>query len=243
MREIYNLKRLFMGWFLDTVRSSLGKKLLMAITGLGLTLFLLSHLVGNLFLFMNDGGETFNTYAHNFKGNPLIVVFEVVIFAGFIVHIIDGIALILENKKARPVKYAYSKSPNKKVSWTSRKMSYLGLLLLIFLILHLSNFFAKSKIYDSGDIGMVTYGDVEMHDLFSYVKLEFSLWWYTAIYVICMIGLALHLAHGFQSAFQTIGWNHPKWSPIVKSIGSFIAFVIPAIFASMPIYFYVKSIL
>ncbi len=232
-----------MSWFADTINSSLGRKLLMSVTGLGLTLFLFSHLVGNLFLLLDDGGATFNEYAHNFKGNPLIIIAEVVIFSGFIIHIIDGILLTRKNKAARKTNYAYKKSDNPGVSWNSKQMSLMGILFLLFFILHISHFFLKSKIIDYDDsISMTVVNGVEMDNLYAYVLQSFSVWWYTLIYLIAMVILALHLNHGFQSAFQSLGVRHVKYTPIIKKVGTFISIVVPAVFAAIPLVLFIKSL-
>ncbi|MFK7900862.1 MAG: succinate dehydrogenase cytochrome b subunit [Cyclobacteriaceae bacterium] len=223
--------------------SSLGKKYIMAITGLGLTLFLFGHLGGNFLLFKSDGGEAFNAYAHFMKTTPIIWVSEIVIFSGLIFHIVDGIALVFANKKARPVDYAYKKGGSNQTSWASKKMGLLGTLLLIFLILHLANFFMKTKILpDDGSIPKYILADgTEVADLFLMVKVYFQNIIYVTIYVVCMIGLSFHLSHGVQSAFQSLGLKNKKVSPIIQKVGLLIAFIVPLLFASIPVYFYVTQ--
>lgn len=231
-----------MSWVANTIRSTLGRKLVMAITGLGLILFLIAHLIGNMMLYIDDGGATFNLYAHSMAHNPVIYVFEAIIFAGFLFHIVDGIMLTVYNKKSRPVQY-HSKKSADSVTWSSRNMGILGGILLIFIVLHLANFFAKSKILEPGPetIQMVNVDGTMVRDLYGVVQESFSVWWYSAIYVVCMIALGLHLYHGFESAFRTLGMSHKKYAPFVSALGIIYSIVVPALFASMPVYFFLTS--
>lgn len=231
-----------MSWVANTIRSTLGRKLIMAITGLGLILFLIAHLVGNMMLYIDDGGATFNLYAHGMAHNPVIYVFEAIIFAGFLFHIVDGFMLMAYNKKSRPVQY-HTKKSHSSVTWSSRNMGILGGILLIFIVLHLANFFAKSKILDPGPdtIQMVNVDGVMVRDLYGVVQESFSVWWYSAVYVVCMIALGFHLYHGFESAFRTLGMSHKKYAPFVSALGIIYSIVVPALFASMPVYFFLTS--
>lgn len=221
--------------------ATLGKKLIMALSGLFLILFLMAHLAGN-FSLLSDDGEAFNQYAHFMKHNPIIIVGEVVMFLGFIIHIVQGIALWISNKKARSQGYAVSHK-HKKVNPFSKIMGPLGMIILIFLILHLLDFFIY-KYFLPGGLSSVTYDGVEMPDLYSKVIHEFTdeAWIHIPIYIIAMFAISFHLNHGFQSAFQTIGWNHKKYTPIIKTIGLAYAILIPAAFAAIPIIIYAKSL-
>lgn len=218
-----------MGWFFKFINSSIGKKITMAVTGSFLILFLVFHLIGNSMLFF--GAETFNTYVSSLDAiKPLIRVIEVVLLAAFLIHIINGIRLWLENKKARGVSYKVNASGENSDVF-SRTMVLTGSIVFIFLVIHLRTFFWSFNIHDPA-------GFADVHQYFEIVVQAFSIWWYVLLYVIAMILLGFHLNHGFQSAFQTFGWNHKKYFPIVEKIGTMYALIMAVGFSSMPIYFF-----
>jgi len=208
---------------------SVGKKLIMGLTGMFLILFLIVHCSINSLIFLNDGGETFNRAAEFMSHNWLIRTLEVGLFLGFILHIIQSLILTLENKKARKIGYAvYNANANSK--WYSRSMGLLGTLILIFLILHLRHFWVVSRFTDRISSGEQTLYD-EMKEVFANPIV-------VIIYVLAQVSLAYHLMHGFQSAFQTLGLYHKKYTPIIKKIGIIYAIIIPLLFALMPIVMY-----
>ena len=212
--------------------SSLGKKYLMAITGLFLCSFLIIHFLGNIALFTNP--VQFNEYTRFMSSNPIIRVMEIVLVLGFLTHIIDAIILTRANKKAQPVKYAMNKN---KSSWYSRNMGLTGTIILVFLILHLQSFWYE---YKFGEVLMtVDSNGYEIKDMFTIVKTAFSEWWYSAIYILAMILLGSHLNHGFQSAFQSVGLRHKKYTPIIKMLGTGFSISITLGFISFPIYFFI----
>ena len=212
--------------------SSLGKKYLMALTGLFLCSFLIIHFLGNIALFTNP--VQFNEYTRFMSSNPIIRVMEIVLVLGFLTHIIDAIILTRANKKAQPVKYAMNKN---KSSWYSRNMGLTGTIILVFLILHLQSFWYE---YKFGEVLMTidSNGD-EIKDMFTIVKTAFSEWWYSAIYILAMILLGSHLNHGFQSAFQSVGLRHKKYTPTIKMLGVGFSISITIGFISFPIYFFI----
>lgn len=213
--------------------SSIGQKFLVAATGLFLISFLVVHLSGNFLLLKNDGGEAFNAYAHFMATNPLILVMEVFLFGGFLAHI--GLTLLFSNKNsgARPVKYkAYNVSETSK--FASRFMLISGLIMLIFLVLHLMDFFFPYKLFG-------TETDPTLYDVSVY---KLSQPWRTAIYVVSMGLLGVHLSHGFRSAFQTFGLQmNATLGKRLDMVGLVIAILLSAGFAFIPIYFTVKSLL
>ena len=222
-----------MSWLVKTLGSSLGKKLLMAITGLFLCSFLVVHCFLNSFIFFNDGGVSFNEGAEFMAHNPVIRTMEVVLFLGLIVHAVQALIITLHNKKARPVGYAVTNG-NANSKWYSRSMGLLGTLILIFLIIHLKHFWFVSRLTDEISSGEET--------LFGEMKEVFANPIWVILYVASMFSLAYHLLHGFQSGFQTLGMNHPKYSPFIKFLGVGFAIIIPFIFALMPLAFYFKFI-
>ena len=215
-----------MGAFSFLLKSSIGKKIVMGLTGLFLIVFLVVHCTVNSLIFMNDDGVLFNRVAEFMGDNVLIRTMEIVLFLGILVHIFQGLYLAFENRKARPIEYALG---NGKASskWYSRSMGLLGTLLLIFLIIHLSHFWYVSRLTDE-----ITGGHSA---LFEEMKEVFANLWIVIFYVLGMISLSYHLMHGFQSAFQTMGWNHKKYTPMVKMIGFWFSVFVPLLFSLMPI--------
>ena len=214
-------------------KSSLGKKLVMGITGLFLISFLMVHCFLNSLIFINDGGETFNLGAEFMAKNWLIRAMEIVLFGGLLWHIIQAAILTRENKKARPVAYAAS-NPSANSKWYSRSMGLLGTILLIFLIIHLRHFWVVSRFTDEITSGRET--------LFNEMKEVFSQLWVVILYCLAMVSLGYHLLHGFKSAFQTLGWNHVKYNSMIEKTGMIISIVLPVLFAAMPIAIYMGLI-
>jgi succinate dehydrogenase / fumarate reductase cytochrome b subunit len=225
-----------MSWLTKSLSSTLGRKLLMAATGLFLIIFLVVHLIGNLQLLAEDGGEAFNVYAKFMTTNPVIKTTSYLLYATFLIHIIWAIILTANNRKARPVGYKVSGASTNS-AWSSRNMGFLGSVIFIFLVIHLANFWWKMKF---GDIPFVSYDGMEYKDLYTVVDNAFGELWIVALYVVAMIGLMFHLYHGFQSAFQTLGLNHPKYNPAIKVIGVAFAIIVPALFASIPVLMYLN---
>lgn len=206
----------------------------MGLTGLFLITFLIVHAGINSCIFLNDGGETFNDAARFMSHNWIIRFMEIGLFAGLFVHIIQGLILWKQNKSARPVGYAVNAvSTNSK--WYSRSMGLLGTLLLFFLIIHISKFFVSTKIalYGGGD---------EEHNLYLQMKEEFAKWWVVVIYLFGVASLFWHLLHGFSSAFQTLGINHKRYTPVIKAAGAAYSVIICLLFALMPLAFYLNWI-
>ena len=227
-----------MKWLMTFFGSSIGKKLLMSLTGLFLILFLLVHLIGNLQLLKADDGMSFNVYAKLMTTNPLIKIISYGNYFFILLHAFVGISLALYNKNAKGQKYAVSN--HNKTSWASKNMALLGTLILAFIFIHMGDFWLKMKM---GQLPMVTYLGVEgeVKDLYYSVSQTFSQPIWIAVYVIGMMILSFHLFHGFQSAFQTLGINHPKYTPVIKTLGVAYAILIPLGFAIIPIWFYLTK--
>ena len=328
------------------IKSSLAKKYYMALTGLFLCLFLTGHLLGNLQLIFKTGEEgkrVFNEYAYFMTHNPAVKVLSYLTYFSILFHAVDGIALLIQNKRARPVKYAYSK-PSSNSSWTSRYMALLGTLVLVFIATHMSNFWwkmkyttevplhsyysptAKDTLYLTHDnrsvsvngiskmgvvdgtnivvlkakynkesdasIDLKFEGDLKQQNLYSRYLTDAEFTSYidslkgvsklearinedeviaegykdlhsvvmqffsknnksdggtplgllgTLFYVFSMSVLAFHLWHGFASAFQSLGLNHPKYTPLIKIFGRGFAIVVPLLFAIIPVMIYFNS--
>jgi succinate dehydrogenase / fumarate reductase cytochrome b subunit len=286
------------------IKSSIAKKYWMALTGLFLCLFLVGHLLGNLQLIFSTGEEgrrVFNEYAYFMTHNPAIKVLSYLTYFSILFHAIDGIALFVQNKKARPVAYAYSK-PSANSSIPSRYMALLGTLVLVFIATHMSNFWWKMKYTEEiplhsyfaktdKDFGDTTYAKVfetkefyysqtgpipkdtaattvkgldimvkgtnlkygsGFKDLHTVVLQYFSKQnksesgipvglLGTIFYVFSMAVLGFHLWHGFASAFQSLGLNHPTYTPLIKTFGRAFSVVVPGLFAIIPVFLYLIS--
>ncbi len=214
--------------------SSIGKKFIMSLSGLFLITFLAVHLTVNMTMLW--GPETYNRAAHFMATNPFIRVMEPILALGFIFHIVYAFILEINNYFARG-KVRYDKEVRGHTStWASRNMIWLGLMVLVFLVIHLANFFWKVKF---GELPEVTYGTETMHDTYALVVGMFQQWlWVDVLYVVGAIALGLHLHHAFWSSFQTLGWSNEKWRKRLSVIGDIYAVVVSVGFAFLPIYFY-----
>ena len=209
-----------MNWLVNTLKSSIGKKLMMAVTGLCFCSFLILHLAGNLILY--SGRDAFNSYAEKLHSLGSIITmaeFGLLFFA--IIHILIGATLFYQNLRARPIRYSINKWAGGR-SIGSVTMPYTGLLLLIFVIIHLLNF----HFIDKNDT-----------TIFQIVTDAFAKPGYIAMYVAAMIVVAIHVSHGFWSAFQTIGANHPKYMPVIRGLSIVFSIVLGVGFGFIPIYF------
>lgn len=209
--------------------SSIGKKLVMSLSGLFLITFLLVHLSLNSFLLIPDGGHMFNAGAHFMATNPLIKLVEPVLGIGFLVHIIYAAILTMQNQKARGANRYASGSATQSVSWASKNMYVLGITVLAFLVVHLVNFWVKMKFTGEGlteteiDIAGIP---TKVENAYALVNATFGMLWVVVVYVIGSLGLAIHLTHGFWSAFQTVGFSNQIWRKRLSVIGTVFAWVI-----------------
>lgn len=286
------------------LKSSIAKKWWMALTGLFLCLFLVGHLLGNLqliFITGEKGQMAFNEYAYFMTHNPFIKILSYVTYISILFHAVDGILLTVQNKKARPIQYAYNK-PSANSSTPSRYMAVLGSAILIFIILHMSSFWGKmhfsemplqkieritqdgdrsdtteyyttlngnhypvfafeeneetgksrleirngDEIYDNANKLTIGKGYKDLHSVtmafFGHNKTkeageqgnEYALI-AVIIYLLSMLVLAFHLWHGFASAFQTLGLNNEKYTPLISGFGKVFSVVVPLLFAVIPV--------
>ncbi|HVI44906.1 MAG TPA: succinate dehydrogenase cytochrome b subunit [Chitinophaga sp.] len=219
--------------------TSIGKKLLVGATGLFLCSFVIVHLAGNFQLLYNDEGEAFNKYAEFMGHNSLIQFIAWGLKVVILLHAIIALQLTFRNRAARPVKYAVSPG-NQTSSWFSRQMAIMGSILLIFIVIHLANFWAK---FHYGEMPVHSYAGAEkpFKDLYLVSQETFKQGWLVVLYVIGMIGLSFHLIHGFKSAFQTFGLNHKKYNGLINFIGVWVfGIAIPVGFAIIPVVIYFK---
>ena len=220
-------------WVLTMFTSSLGRKYVMSLTGLFLCSFLVVHLSGNLLTLLPDDGLAFNSFTHFMEHNLIIKVMAYVLYAGFIIHILQSITITWKNNQARPQKYAVT-AGNANSTWASRNMGLLGSLIFIFLVIHLRDFFWDLKFHDE-ELGIDANGNI---NLFSEVVKVFSLWYFVVFYVAAMVALGYHLWHGFPSAFRSLGIMHNKYTPAIITIGRIYTIIITCGFIIIPVYWY-----
>lgn len=210
-------------------RSSVGRKQIMAISGLGLCVFVLTHLLGNLTILVS--GDTFNQYAHTLTSTKLIYLAEAGLAATFLVHIVLAIVLTRENRKARPDRYYMKVDTGRGATKASSSMIISGMILLVFLIIHIWGL-KFGEVYETEVMG------TPMRDLYKLTVETFKNPMYTAFYVIVVTILGFHLRHGFSSAFQSLGFNHPKYKEKLQTAGKIFGFLIAGGFSIVPLYVY-----
>jgi succinate dehydrogenase / fumarate reductase cytochrome b subunit len=212
------------------IKTSIARKYVMALTGLFLITFLITHVSVNALTLCSDP-EYFNAASHFMGTNIVIQLMQYVLAAGFLIHIILGIMLKYQNEKARPVKYV-KENAGSNSSFASRSMIYTGMLILLFLVIHMRDYFYEIKFDDLGGYS----SDYEL------VVNLFSNPIYTAIYVVSFVLLAIHLNHGFQSAFQSLGASHRAYTPWVKKFGIVYSIVVPGLFAIIALFHFINSL-
>ncbi len=223
-----------MSSLLSTFNLSTSRKYIMALTGLFLCIFLIEHLYTNLLLFAGDGGVLFNEASHDMVHNVVIRIVEIFLFAAVVVHVIQAFALTRKNTAARPVKYAVNDA-SKNSSWYSRNMGLTGSIILFFIVVHLYHFFVPYRItHTIGGEGQDTVAQEVAEALGNPA--------YAALYLVSVILLALHLSHGFQSAFQSLGLSNKKYAPLLKNIGCGFAIIMGVGFAACSVIFYLGEL-
>ena len=208
-----------MNWFINTFKSSLGKKIMMSITGLCFCGFLAGHLGGNLTIY--GGKAMFNSYAEHLHALGVLVTFaEWGLLTFALIHVLTGLTLFYQNYKARPVRYRVDKRAGGR-TLGSATMPYTGILLLAFILFHLANFHFVDKTDTT---------------IYAIVSEAFSNPIYVALYIAAMIVAAIHVSHGFWSAFQTLGANHPKYMPAIRTLSLVFALIVGIGFGALPIF-------
>jgi succinate dehydrogenase / fumarate reductase cytochrome b subunit len=216
--------------------SSIGKKIMMAVFGLFLILFLLVHLGINSLLIIFPDRDVFTVAAHFMGTNIVIKVFEVVLFGAFILHIVYGIIVQIYNWIARPV--GYKTKYNSELSFFSKYMFHTAVIIFIFLVIHISHFYVKSKFLNGAEEIMIN-GKV-YDDLGLLVIEKFQITGFVIFYITCFIFLGFHLIHGFYSGFQTLGLNDRKYTPLIKKAALVYTLIVVAGFTLIPLIIYFK---
>ncbi|MBW2592496.1 MAG: succinate dehydrogenase cytochrome b subunit [Deltaproteobacteria bacterium] len=208
-----------MNWFTQTIGSSIGKKLMMALTGFCFIGFLTVHLAGNLTVY--GGADAFNSYSEHLHAlGPLVTLAEWGLLTLALIHVLTGTTLFYQNVMARPVRYKISKRAGGRTIG-SATMPYTGFLVLAFAIFHLINFHFVDKTDTT---------------TFQIVSHAFGNPIYIGIYITAMIVVAIHVSHGFWSAFQTLGANHPKYTPFIMGFGIAASVIFGIGFGFLPLY-------
>lgn len=206
------------------LKSSVGRKLVMSLSGLFLFSFLVVHLTINLFLFRQDGGSTFDVYAEFMATHPLLRPLEIVLFAGFLLHAVLGVWLWFTNRGVRSSRYRVSGAAQNS-ALPSRIAFWSGVVVAAFLVVHVNGFFVRSRFFPDG------------RTMYEIVREAFASPAVVAFYVLAMVLLGFHLRHGFQSAFQTLGLRTGRYEKLIEAAGIVFWLLIPAAFASIPLYF------
>ncbi|NKB24857.1 MAG: succinate dehydrogenase [Kiritimatiellae bacterium] len=222
------------------VESSIGKKVVMAITGLALFFFLIIHLIGNLTLFSSDPA-LFNGYAHKLHTlKPLVITAEIFLLAFFIMHIVSGVSVAIGKRKARPISYYKTASAGgaSKKTISSSTMIITGIVILVFTVIHIKTFKYGPSIAEGYSID---FEGETVRDLHRLVVEKFSQLPYVLFYVLCMLFLGFHLRHAFWSAFQSLGIHHPRSTPVLYGMGLFCSILLATGFILLPLWIYCRG--
>lgn len=223
-----------MNWIIRTLTSSVGKKVLMSLTGLFLVTFLIAHMSGNFQLLNPDvlaASESFNVYAVFMTTFPLVKAISYLLYGSIALHALVALYITLQNKKARPTGYAISGSAEK--SWASRNMGILGSILLAFILMHMYQFWGQYHF--GGNQPVMEIEGYAYKNLYALVAITLSVWWFAALYLVSMLAVGFHLWHGFQSGFQTLGLNHKKYTPLISAVSKGLAILFIVGFSTMPL--------
>lgn len=216
------------------IKTSIGKKQVVALTGLLLIIFVVSHLIGNLLIFA--GPKVFNGYAATLKEmRPLILLVELALLAVFLIHVLVTVLLVLENRRSAGfTRYAVANHRGN-LSWATQTRTYTGLFLFAFILWHLFDFTFSNH---SGPRSIIDHQSLGLYGL---VYNSFLNPIHSLLYIIAMGCLGFHLAHGVQSFMQTFGFNHPRYTPMVLRFSRFFALVIAIGFSSIPVYVLIRG--
>jgi len=217
--------------------SSIGKKFIMSLAGIFLLVFLFVHLCINLLLILFDSTEYFNVASHFMRTNIIVKIFEVVLFGGILLHILYAVILQIQNWIARPTDYKVTNYSQ--TSIFSKFVIHTAVVTFTFLVIHLMDFYFTSKFGHSVNEVSYTDGNV-VEDLADIVISKFHIGAFVWGYILCFLVLGLHLHHGFQSAFQTLGINHHRYTPVIKGIGLIYTLIIVIGFTIIPLVIFYK---
>ena len=216
------------------LKSSVFRKQVSALTGLALVGFVVAHLAGNLLIFA--GPEAFNDYAHQLQSlghGKVVWVMRFGLIGAFVIHMGLTIMLAIENSKARATRYEMTKSHGNR-KFATRAMKYTGIMIALFIILHLYDFTFGDK---TGTASIVEgLNDGESLGLFGLVWNSFQQWWRVILYILAVSSVGLHLTHAIQSVFQTLGFNHDRYTPLIQKLSLAVGILLALVFSSIPLY-------
>ncbi|MBL4708501.1 MAG: succinate dehydrogenase cytochrome b subunit [Flavobacteriales bacterium] len=225
---------------MENSKTSIFRKVLMALSGSFLLIFLLQHLIINLLSVVSP--DAFNDTSHFMGTNPLIQFFmQPLLIFGVVIHLIMGMIIEQKNRKARPINYAFNNAKANS-SWMSRNMIISGIMIMLFLGLHFYDFWIpeiKTKFID-GDLSGKLNGE-DSYRYFTELQHKFGSPVRLGVYCLAFIFLALHLLHGFQSSFQSVGLKNRKYAPTIQKLGNIYAVVIPLGFIFIAIFHFINS--
>mgnify|MGYP001569987272 CR=1 FL=1 len=205
--------------------TSIAKKQVVALTGLALVGFLLTHLAGNFLMLKSK--DAFDSYAAFLAGHPLIIPAEIGLAAFFLAHIVWGLRVTWENVRARPSRYDVDGSTEHR-TWGAKTMRYTGSMTLIFLVVHITTFKFMGPEEGEGS-------------LWEWVMFNFRHPLYMGFYVMALVALGLHMSHGIKSAFQTLGLAHPRYTPLIEKAGFALPLALAAGFGTLPVWAFVRG--
>jgi succinate dehydrogenase / fumarate reductase, cytochrome b subunit len=213
-------------------KSSLGKKYIMALTGVGLFFFVVGHMLGNLQIFL--GPESINRYGSFLQSlGELLWVARIALVVIVLLHIWSAVKLSAENRAARPV--GYGDYVPKGSSYASRTMLMSGLIIAAFIIYHLLHFTVQAPVNGTGTNFVELHDEKGRHDVYRMMVLGFRVWYVSLFYIVGMVLLSLHLSHGVSAMFQSLGLRNRGWQPFIKGFARFIAIVLLLGYCSIPI--------
>lgn len=214
------------------------RKGIIAATGLFLCLFLIVHLSANCILLLPEemAREIYNSYSTTLRESPLIKVVAYLLYLSIIVHVVYALIVTLRNRKAKPVKYAVNRT-NENSTWASQNMGLLGVLILIFIVVHLANFWARIKLGLGEGVGTDNLGNKDVYKVTSSL---FHNIYYVIFYALLMIPLGYHLNHGLKSAFKTLGFYHKRGLKILSKVALVYALIVSILFGIIPLVVYFK---
>lgn len=214
------------------------RKSIMALTGLFLCLFLIVHLSANCILILPESvaRDLYNSYSTSLRESPLIKIVAYLLYLSIIAHAFYALLITIKNRKAKPNKYVVNHA-NENSTWTSQNMGLIGTIVLLFILVHLANFWARIKLGIGQEVGMDKMGNKDVYEV------TYSLFqniYFVLFYTLVSIPLALHLYHGFKSAFKTLGFYHKKGLKIVAKISLIYAVIMGVGFGVIPLIVYFK---
>ena len=229
---------------IEFIKTSIGKKFIMSITGLFLVLFLTVHLLLNSFLLIPDDGKIFNEGAHFMATNRIVKIIEPLLAVTFVIHIWMGTIITIKNRQARGKQRYASGNKTKNISWASKNMFLLGIIIIAFLLFHLYHFFLKIKFTGSEIINQITIDiaglPTKVENTYSLVNFTFSKLWLVTTYIAASLSLGLHISHGLWSGFQSVGLSNTIWQNRLKKISIIIAIIVGIGFATISVVQYIR---